>query len=331
MIEQRDTYTAGHTVRVARYCKLIALEMGLADQQVERLQKAAILHDIGKISTPDSVLLKPGKLESLDYDLIKLHVVAGYKMLSQIQMYKDLADIIRYHHERYDGMGYPDQLQGKEIPLLAGIMTVADAFDAMTTTRIYKARKSVPEAIAELKAFSGSQFHPEVVKAAVKALSNVEAPPATTQMPKSKLEKRRFSYFYNDRLTGLYNEDYLKIVLQNNQENHEYGCMNFVHLKNLPHYNKREGWEKGDILFKKFADELQAHYPEAMIFRVYGNDFAVLSREHLKMDSVKLNGFASIRDVEIGAELHHIDLVREKMYTLRKEDKLTILPNGENK
>ena len=331
MIEQRDTYTAGHTVRVARYCRLIALEMGLADQQVERLQKAAILHDIGKISTPDSVLLKPGKLESIDYDLIKLHAVAGYKMLSRIKMYKDLADIIRYHHERYDGKGYPDHLQGGEIPLLAGIMTVADAFDAMTTTRIYKARKSVPEAVAELKAFSGSQFNPEVVKAAVKVLGKVEAPPVTTQMPASKLEKRRFSYFYNDRLTGLYNEGYLKIVLQNNQENHEFGCMNFIHLKNLPQYNKREGWEKGDILFKKFADELLAHYPEAMIFRVYGNDFAVVTREHVNMDSKTLNDFVSIRDVEIRAELHHIDLVRKKMYTLRKEDKLTILANGEDK
>lgn len=326
MIEQRDTYTAGHTWRVARYCKLIAREMGLADQQVRQLQKAAILHDIGKISTPDSVLLKPGKLERLDYDLIKLHVVAGYKMLSQIKMYKDLADIIRYHHERYDGMGYPDHLQGDQIPLLASVMVVADAFDAMTTTRIYKARKSVPEAIAELKTFSGSQFHPEVVKAAVKVLSNVEAPPATTQMPKSKLEKRRFSYFYNDRLTGLYNEDYLKIVLQNNLETPEYSCMNIVHLKNLLEYNKKEGWEKGNNLLKKFADELQAHCPQAMIFRIYGNDFAVVTREHLKLERRALNRYACIRDVDIGVELHHIDLVREKMYTLRKWDKVIILP-----
>lgn len=327
MIEQRDTYTAGHTWRVARYCKLIAREMGLADQEVRQLQKAAILHDIGKISTPDSVLLKPGKLESLDYDLIKLHVVAGYKMLSKIKIYKDLAEIIRYHHERHDGMGYPDQLKGEQIPLLASVMVVADAFDAMTTTRIYKARKSVPEAIAELKAFSGSQFHPEVVKAAVKVLSNVEAPPATTQMPRSKLEKRRFSYFYNDRLTGLYNEDYLKIALQNNLETPEYSCMNIIHLKNLIDYNKREGWEKGNRLLKNFAVELQAHYPQAMIFRIYGNDFAVLTREHLKLEGRELNGFASIRDVEIEADLHHIDLVREKMYTLRKGEKVMILPS----
>jgi putative nucleotidyltransferase with HDIG domain len=327
MIEQRDTYTAGHTWRVARYCKLIAQEMHLADPQVQQLQKAAILHDIGKISTPDSVLLKPGKLERLDYDLIKLHVVAGYKMLSQIKMYKDLAEIIRYHHERYDGMGYPDHLQGEQIPLLASVMVVADAFDAMTTTRIYKARKSVAEAIAELRAFSGSQFHPEVVKAAVKVLSSVEPPPAATQMPKSELEKRRFSYFYNDRLTGLYNEDYLKIVLQNNLEHPEYSCMNIIHLKNLIDYNKREGWEKGNNLLKRFAEELQAHYPQAMIFRIYGNDFAVITSMHLHMESQALNRFVSIRDVEIDADLQHVDLVSEKMYTLIKADKVMILPS----
>lgn len=329
MIEQRDTYTAGHTWRVARYCRLIAEEMGLSDQQIRQLQKAAVLHDIGKISTPDSVLLKPGRLESLDYDLIKLHAVAGYKMLSQIKMYKDLAEIILHHHERYDGKGYPDQLQSEKIPLLASVMTVADAFDAMTTTRIYKARKNVQDAIKELQACSGSQFHPEVVKAAVNVLGDMKAPPATSQMPKSELEKRRFSYFYNDRLTGLYNEDYLKIVLQNNQESNEFSCMNIIHLKNLPHYNKRESWEKGDLLFKEFAEELQLRYPQAMIFRVYGNDFAVVFRQHSRIENRDLNSIACIRDVEIVAELHHIDLVKEKMYTLRKKERLTIFANEE--
>lgn len=141
MIEERDTYTGGHSQRVAKYSVMIAKEMGCAEKEREKLHQAGILHDIGKISTPDSVLLKPGKLNDIEYKLIQEHVKVGYGMLSKIPMYKELAEIIHHHHERYDGKGYPDGLRGDEIPLLSRIMIVADAFDAMTTNRIYKTRK----------------------------------------------------------------------------------------------------------------------------------------------------------------------------------------------
>ena len=185
MIEQRDTYTAGHTERVAHYCLLIARQMGLGLEEKKKLYKAAILHDIGKVATPDSVLLKPGKLTELDYDLIKLHAFAGYEMLSQIEMYQELAVIIRHHHERYDGAGYPDGLKGEEIPPLSRIMAVGDAFDAMTTNRIYKPKKKISEAMAELRAYSGSQFDPEVVKAALVVLANIEISSTISQLPVS--------------------------------------------------------------------------------------------------------------------------------------------------
>ena len=111
MIEQRDTYTAGHTERVAAYCQLIAKEMGVVGHDIFKLYRAAIFHDIGKIATPDAVLLKPGNLSALDYELIKLHATAGYEMLSKIDSYKELAEIILHHHERHDGQGYPSGLQ----------------------------------------------------------------------------------------------------------------------------------------------------------------------------------------------------------------------------
>ncbi|MFI3219695.1 MAG: HD domain-containing protein, partial [Methylococcales bacterium] len=101
IIEQRDTYTAGHTIRVAEYCKKIAVALGINAEDTKKLERAAILHDIGKIATPDAVLLKPSKLNAIEYELIKQHAYAGYEMLSKIDMYKDLADIIRYHHVRY--------------------------------------------------------------------------------------------------------------------------------------------------------------------------------------------------------------------------------------
>ena len=324
MIEQRDTYTAGHTERVAHYCELIAKEMGLANEQIRKLYKAAILHDIGKIATPDSVLLKPGKLTSLDYDLIKLHPCAGYEMLSNIEMYKDLAVIILHHHERHDGAGYPDGLRGDDIPLLSRIMAVGDAFDAMTTNRVYKARKQIPESLAELESFSATQFHPEVVRAAVRVLPEITISTAISQLPVTDLEKKRFSFFFNDKLTGLYNEDYLKITL-NNLDLNQYRCLHMLHLLNVPEYNKRHGWDKGDLLFREFAAELQAGFPDALVFRVYGNDFALIFKEHRDVDDKELNAFQSIDATEIEVECHHVDLLVGKEYAIDKLDKLEVL------
>lgn len=324
MIEQRDTYTAGHTERVAQYCLLIAKEMGLELEERKKVYKAANLHDIGKVATPDSVLLKPGKLTSLDYDLIKLHAFAGYEMLSNIDMYKELAVIILHHHERHDGKGYPDGLQGEEIPLLSRIMTVGDAFDAMTTNRIYKARKEIPVALAELQAFSGSQFHPEVVEAAIKVLADVKVSTTISQLPETNLEKKRFSYFFNDKLTGLYNEDYLKSIL-NNLDLNRYTCLHMLHLLNVPDYNRRHGWAAGNLFFKELAAELQAGFPEGLIFRAYGNDFAVISKEHLAVGSKEFNALKCIIDTEIEVEVHHVDLSAGMAYTIDKLEKLEIM------
>jgi len=170
MVDERDTYTGGHSQRVATYCRLIAKEMGYSDSECDMIYKAGILHDIGKISTPDSVLLKPSKLTDLEYKLVVEHVTIGYNLLSNIPMYKDIAEIILCHHERHDGKGYPKGIQGDEIPVFGRIIKVADSFDAMTTSRIYKARVSLSQAMKELKDCSGTQFHPEVVESAIKAL-----------------------------------------------------------------------------------------------------------------------------------------------------------------
>ncbi len=325
MIEQRDTYTAGHTTRVARYCDMIAREMGIQDQEIQKLRKAAILHDIGKISTPDSVLLKPGKLTTLDYDLIKQHASAGYEMLSQIKMYEELTEIVLYHHEKHDGTGYPCKLQGEEIPLLARVMAVADAFDAMTTNRIYKPRMTLEEALIELASKAGSQFHPQVVETALRVLKDAEPPDKTTQLPETELEKRRFSYFFNDRLTGLFNEDYLQIVLQNIWDQHTFRCIHIIHLENLEKYNKEFGWEKGNQVLLSLAGELQKGYPEALLFRVYGNDFAMLFNDHTNIDANKIGNFPCLHENEIIVQLNHHDLSQEKQYTFNKLERLELV------
>ncbi len=321
MIDHRDTYTAGHTLRVAHYCKLLALEMGISKEQTGILQKAATLHDIGKIATPDSVLLKPGKLSSLDFELIKLHASAGYEMLSKITMYRELAGIIRHHHERYDGMGYPDRLQGKDIPPLSRIIVVADSFDAMTTNRIYKPRKEIPEALHELKVLSGSQFDPEVVKAAIKVLRDVQVPEAITQLPQTQMEQRRFSYFFSDKLTGVYNEDYLQIILRNNKELHEYHCLHSLHIKNLQQYNKLQGWEQGNILMQKFTMELQERYQNTLLFRAYAQYFVIIAKKHFEMTEEALL-FDSLEGSGVKVEMDHLDLEKDTAYYIHKMEKI---------
>jgi putative nucleotidyltransferase with HDIG domain len=328
MIDHRDTYTAGHTLRVAHYCKLLAREMGVSEEQIGILQKAATLHDIGKIATPDSVLLKPGKLSVLDYELIKLHASAGYEMLSNIKMYKGLAGIIRHHHERYDGMGYPDRLKGKDIPPLSRIIVVADSFDAMTTNRIYKPRKEISEALQELKRLSGIQFDPEVVRVADKALKDVQVPETITQLPQNQMEQRRFSYFFSDKITGLYNEDYLQIILRNNKELHEYHCLHSLHIKNLQHYNKLQGWEQGNILMQKFAIELQDRYRDTLLFRAYAQYFVIIAREHFDMDEEALL-FDSLKGSGVDVEMDHLDLEKDTAYYIHKMEKIEIQSRAE--
>jgi len=323
MIDQRDTYTAGHTVRVASYCKLLAQELNFDKEDTSVLLKAATLHDIGKIATPDSVLLKPGKLSALDYDLIKLHASAGYDMLSNLTMYKGLAKIIRHHHERYDGQGYPDQLQGKGIPLLSRVITVADAFDAMTTNRIYKPRKAISEAIKELKRLSGSQFDPDIITAALKVFKNVENQESINQLPKNQMEQRRFSYFFSDKLTGVYNEDYLQIILQNNKELHEYKCLHNLHIKNLLQYNNSQGWEKGNILMQKIAYEIQDRYPDTLQFRAYGQYFVIISKEHFEI--IEETFFLDcLVETGVEVEIDHLDLKQDTAYYIEKMEKFEI-------
>jgi len=306
IIEQRDTYTAGHTIRVAEYCALIARDMGLDSQEVHHLEKAAILHDIGKVATPDAILLKPGKLTLLEYELIKQHSEVGAQMLERIEMYKGLANIIRYHHSRYDGKGYPRTSNPAEIPMLSHIMIVADAFDAMTTNRIYKPRKSVEDALAEISRQSGMQFHPEVVLSAQRVLRKINISD-TTQMPSSELEQRRMAYFFQDSLTGLYNEDYLQIVLKGND--HRFRCINIINLHNFSSFNQTRGWEEGNTLLKALASLLERLYPTSTIVRYHGDDFIILNKDFMKIDVSDLteNPFFITSGIHLDVKYYEID------------------------
>ena len=308
LIDKRDTYTAGHSKRVAQYSLLIAKEMGYTEDECTLLYQAGILHDIGKIETPDSILLNPKKLNDLEYTLIQEHVEVGYNLLKNIPMFESFADIIYSHHERYDGHGYPRGLKAEEINKLARIMIVADSFDAMTTSRIYKARKTVPIAIEELLSLSGKQFHPEVIKSAVGVLKDMKIDENINQLPHTKLEEEKFAYFYKDTLSQAYNESYLEVVLLRNLEENRLKHMIIFSIHHFSQYNKQYNWGKGNEVLKEFGDTLSIHLDKELVFRVFGDDFVLLCENKINIDGVVKVLDAIVLDSVLTYTIQHVDL-----------------------
>ena len=161
-VDAKDRYTSGHSRRVAEYSRVIAKRMGKSMLEQEMIYRAGLLHDVGKIRIPIDIINKPGKLTDEEYDLIKIHPVTGYHILKDISEHYDMATAAKYHHERYDGKGYPNGLQGENIPEMARILAVADSYDAMTSNRSY--RKWLPQSVvrSEIEKGKGTQFDPDV-------------------------------------------------------------------------------------------------------------------------------------------------------------------------
>ena len=166
VIDAKHRYTKGHSARVAKYAVKIAKKMKLPHDDVTKVKWAALLHDAGKIAVPRSILDKPGALTSEEFEVIKLHPKRTEEILKMIDVFHELASIAGHHHERYDGKGYPDKLRREEIPLLARILAVSDAFDGITSARPYQETRTSKQAIRILHENAGTQFDPRVVAAA---------------------------------------------------------------------------------------------------------------------------------------------------------------------
>ncbi len=181
-IDAKDEYTRHHSTRVTEFTLKIAAKMGFSEKELGELELASLLHDVGKIAVPESILNKPGKLTDAEFQLIKEHPSRGEAILRPVIELKEMARVVRAHHERYDGSGYPDKLRGREIPLGARIMAIADTYDSITSERPYRKAASHRYAVKEIIGCSGTQFDPEVVEHFLEIASTFvpDQPPETT-------------------------------------------------------------------------------------------------------------------------------------------------------
>ena len=171
-IDAKDPYTNGHSNRVAQYTRLIAEEMGFDGEELDRIYYVALLHDCGKIGVPDNILGKPGRLTDEEFEIIKSHTTHGSEILSHFKSLPNVNEGARFHHERYDGKGYPEGLKGEDIPLIARMICVADSYDAMNSNRVYRKKLTKEDIINEIEKNKGTQFDPAIADVFLKLIKS---------------------------------------------------------------------------------------------------------------------------------------------------------------
>ena len=185
-VDAKDERTSQHSQRVSQYSEMIARELGFSEKECENLRRAALMHDIGKIGIPDRILNKPARLDDDEYAIMKSHVTRGSEILKDFTLIENVVEGARYHHERYDGRGYPDGLKGEEIPIYGRIIGVADAFDAMTANRVYRKQMDFDYVLNEMKNGRGTQFDPQIVDIMLRLIDEGKIDLNTLYPPKAE-------------------------------------------------------------------------------------------------------------------------------------------------
>ena len=302
-IEAKNEYSKGHSYRVAQYAGMIARELGWSSKEIRNLKNAAYVHDVGRVGIPDSILNKPSKLTEEEYALVKAHTVIGADILKDITVIEHAAEVARFHHERYDGKGYPDGLKGEEIPIQARIVAVADRYDAMNTRRIYRSALSQEQILEELTDNRGTQFDPVIVDTFVRLLEE-----GKVKIEEEEAEEGEDDITELERGTEKFiSEVMATIKSQGEEENYDYltglpmrsrgetliaqlmqeksGCLAFVDMDNLKRINDIYGHKAGDRALKLLGKLIGAVDKTAVACRFGGDEF-ILFLPDIEKDQV---------------------------------------------
>ena len=283
-IDAKDKYTKGHSTRVARYAVRLAKELGYSEEELSNLRNVALLHDIGKVSVPDSVLNKPDKLTDIEYEVIKSHAAVGGDILSNISVLPGLKEAARYHHERYDGKGYPEGLKGEEIPEIARIVCIADAYDAMSSRRVYRNSLSSEKIREELVKGKGTQFDPDFTEVFLRlfdegklqeedsTIERIDAEQAQNVLREIMKSVKEEKVTERDTLTGLMlryeGEKAIGDAMQD-----MIGCLCVIDVDDLKKLNDRKGYLAGDHVLKEIGDLLKQYEESSILCRSGGDEF----------------------------------------------------------
>ena len=281
-IDAKDEYTKGHSQRVSEYSYALAKELGLEEKEAQDIRNIALLHDIGKIGVPDSVLNKPGKLTDSEYEIMKQHPIVGADILKDIKI-PGLDIGAKYHHERYDGKGYPSGLKGEDIPFIARIICVADAYDAMSSNRVYRKRFSEEKILEELERSRGTQFDPQIAEAFIRLLKEKKIKPLIPGIverrekpvemiiPESLLEPQQKKNLL-DELSDIKRIKSVEKSISAELERGD-GCLLLIDVDNIGEINKNYGYIRGDYCLVTVAKALTKQKKNLLVSRVGGDEF----------------------------------------------------------
>lgn len=339
-IDAKDSYTKGHSKRVSEYSAAIAAELGMSDKEVHDIRSIALLHDIGKIGVPDSVLNKPGRLTTEEFALMKQHTVRGAEILKDIVMIPGISVGAKYHHERYDGSGYPEGIAGEDIPLVARIISVADSFDAMSSNRIYRKHLTDDKIISELESCAGTQFDPKIAHVFVEVLragkmeqyrNEVDGEDENVRILSRVMEKQEEKYRESNRtdeLTGLFNRSSGEKMMREAAEKGN-GCLILIDLDNFKHFNALYGFVTGDLLIRSVAESIENIDADKIASRFGGDEFAIfisgISSEKkvsgiveslIKEIKQKVSAYFTDEELTVSAGIAMADKPRETFYDL---------------
>lgn len=302
-VDAKDDYTKGHSLRVAAYAELMAQRLGWSEEEVQNIYYVAMLHDVGKIGVPDAVLNKPFKLTDLEFRLIRNHTTIGSEILKDFRMFPNVDVGAKYHHERYDGKGYPEGLKAESIPLVARIIALVDSYDAMTSNRVYRRRLSDDIVMQELEKGKGSQWDPDLVDIFMELIKE-----GALERLWMKEDEMASPIFDSEKIfgTAMGNEsvleaatDYLTGVLSKRRGEHEIaaglraagGCMMILDLDHFKQINRTHGHLAGDYALKMTADVLREVCGKDIVCRTGGDEFLLFSEGMTSRDAaiVKVN------------------------------------------